>query len=116
MLIRGEDHPFCIILGESSVASFVSIPFWPYSMAVAVTAQYMGKKFWRADRDIHFTLVSGGIEQTNLKVKGAGYYIRLSYMGISSAAKSIKRIENRVAKGGHDNPLGRCSQAFFGAV
>ena len=85
-------------------------------MAVAVTAQYMGKKFWRADRDIHFTLVSGGIEQTNLKVKGAGYYIRLYYMGISSAAKSIKRIENRVAKGGHDNPLGRCSQAFFGAV
>ncbi|MBQ8569144.1 MAG: zeta toxin family protein [Oscillospiraceae bacterium] len=30
------------------------------------------------------------------------YYIRLYYIGVSSAEESIKRIKNRVEKGGHD--------------
>ena len=32
------------------------------------------------------------------------YYIRLYYVGISSAEESISRINNRVRKGGHDIP------------
>lgn len=32
------------------------------------------------------------------------YYIRLYYIGVSSAEESIKRIKNRVEKGGHDIP------------
>ena len=32
------------------------------------------------------------------------YYIRLYYVGISSAEESISRISNRVRKGGHDIP------------
>lgn len=32
------------------------------------------------------------------------YYIRLFYVGISSAEESLLRIENRVRKGGHDIP------------
>ncbi len=36
--------------------------------------------------------------------KKRNYYIRLFYIGISSAEESISRIENRVRKGGHDIP------------
>lgn len=32
------------------------------------------------------------------------YYIRLYYIGIGSAEESLKRIKNRVEKGGHDIP------------
>ena len=32
------------------------------------------------------------------------YYIRLYYVGVSTADESIKRIKNRVEKGGHDIP------------
>lgn len=32
------------------------------------------------------------------------YYIRLYYIGVNSAQESIKRISNRVEKGGHDIP------------
>lgn len=38
------------------------------------------------------------------QARDAGYYVRLFYVGISSAEESIKRIENRVAKGGHNIP------------
>ena len=38
------------------------------------------------------------------EAKAAGYHIRLFYVGISSAEEAIKRIQNRVAKGGHDIP------------
>lgn len=34
-----------------------------------------------------------------------GYFIRLYYIGVSSAGESVKRIKNRVEKGGHDIPL-----------
>ncbi len=34
----------------------------------------------------------------------AGYYVRLFYVGISSEAEALRRIANRVAKGGHDIP------------
>ncbi|MEA4914604.1 MAG: zeta toxin family protein [Christensenella sp.] len=38
------------------------------------------------------------------EAKEAGYYVRLFYVGISSAQEALKRIENRVSKGGHDIP------------
>lgn len=33
-----------------------------------------------------------------------GYYVRLYYVGLSSVDESVKRIANRVQKGGHDIP------------
>jgi len=38
------------------------------------------------------------------EAKAAGYYVRLFYVAISSPEEAIKRIQNRVAKGGHDIP------------
>lgn len=37
--------------------------------------------------------------------RNKGYYIRLFYVGISSAEESLLRIENRVRKGGHNIPV-----------
>lgn len=33
-----------------------------------------------------------------------GYFVRLYYIGVDSAEESVKRIKNRVEKGGHDIP------------
>jgi len=41
---------------------------------------------------------------TIIAAKEKDYYIRLFYIGISSAEESILRIENRVRKGGHNIP------------
>lgn len=38
------------------------------------------------------------------EAKEAGYCVRLFYVGISTAEEAIRRIENRVSKGGHDIP------------
>ncbi|MBD5115021.1 MAG: hypothetical protein HDT46_07425 [Ruminococcaceae bacterium] len=40
--------------------------------------------------------------RTVISAKEKDYYIRLYYIGISSAEESISRIENRVRKGGHN--------------
>lgn len=51
------------------------------------------------------TTLSG--KKTVKTVKAAkekGYFIRLFYVGLNSCAESVKRIENRVGKGGHDIP------------
>ena len=50
------------------------------------------------------TLSGVRIERTVRRAKDAGYYIRLYYIGLGSADESIRRIANRVAKGGHDIP------------
>ncbi|MBR6242441.1 MAG: zeta toxin family protein [Ruminococcus sp.] len=42
--------------------------------------------------------------KTIRKARDLDYYIRLYYVGVSSAEESIKRIRNRVEKGGHDIP------------
>lgn len=42
--------------------------------------------------------------KTIQKARDLGYFIRLYYVGVSSADESIKRIRNRVEKGGHDIP------------
>lgn len=70
------------------------------------------------ERGISFTqetTLSGvRTEKTIQRAKEAGYYIRLYYIGISSAEESIKRIENRVAKGGHDIPSEDVHRRFTG--
>lgn len=38
------------------------------------------------------------------EAKEAGYYVRLFYVGIGTAEEALKRIANRVSKGGHDIP------------
>ena len=38
------------------------------------------------------------------EAKEAGYYVRLFYVGIGSVQEALKRIENRVSKGGHNIP------------
>lgn len=43
-------------------------------------------------------------EKTIQRARQAGYQIRLYYIGLNSAEESIKRIQNRVAKGGHNIP------------
>lgn len=43
--------------------------------------------------------------KTIQKARDLDYFIRLYYVGISSADESIKRIKNRVEKGGHDIPF-----------
>ena len=40
--------------------------------------------------------------RTIRRAKDAGYYIRLYYIGLDTAEESLRRIANRVAKGGHD--------------
>ncbi len=42
--------------------------------------------------------------RTIIEAGEKGYYIRLFYIGVSSAEESLSRIKNRVQKGGHDIP------------
>ena len=42
--------------------------------------------------------------KTIKKARELDYFIRLYYIGVNSADESIKRIKNRVEKGGHDIP------------
>jgi predicted ABC-type ATPase len=51
------------------------------------------------------TTLSG--RKTLVTIKKAiekGYHIRLYYVGLNTAEESVKRIKNRVEKGGHDIP------------
>ena len=51
------------------------------------------------------TTLSGFSILNNVKqAKEQGYYIRLFYIALDSAARSIARIDDRVIKGGHDIP------------
>lgn len=38
------------------------------------------------------------------RARDAGYFVRLYYVGISGPEEALRRIANRVAKGGHDIP------------
>ena len=44
--------------------------------------------------------------------KEKGYFIRLYYIGLDTADESIKRIKNRVEKGGHNIPTDTVMQRF----
>lgn len=50
------------------------------------------------------TLSGNKTSRTCKKAKESGYYIRLYYIGIDSEEESLKRIRNRVEKGGHNIP------------
>ncbi len=42
--------------------------------------------------------------KTIKQARDKGYFVRLYYVGVGSSAESIKRIKNRVEKGGHSIP------------
>lgn len=50
------------------------------------------------------TLSGHKTARTAQKAKAEGYTVRLYYVGLSSVDESLKRIANRVSKGGHDIP------------
>lgn len=58
------------------------------------------------------TLSGARTERTVRRAKEAGYYIRLYYIGLDTAEESLRRIANRVAKGGHDIPQDDVERRF----
>ncbi len=60
------------------------------------------------DRNVSFTqettLAGKRIERTLKQARKQGYYVVMYYVGLDSLEESLKRIENRVRKGGHDIP------------
>lgn len=51
------------------------------------------------------TTLSGGYpKRLCQRAKDAGYLIRLYYVGLDTAEESLRRIRNRVERGGHDIP------------
>ena len=68
------------------------------------------------DKGISFTqetTLSG--HKTAITAKSArenGYFVRLYYVGLSSVDESLKRIANRVQKGGHDIPAEDVKRRF----
>ncbi len=50
------------------------------------------------------TLAGSYARKVAKAAKEAGYFIRLFYVGIDSLEEALKRIRNRVEKGGHDIP------------
>lgn len=50
------------------------------------------------------TLSGHRTEVTVRKALGQGYTVRLFYVGLNAVQESVKRIKNRVEKGGHDIP------------
>ncbi|MCM1335534.1 MAG: ATPase [Bacteroides sp.] len=50
------------------------------------------------------TLSGAKTLKTILAARERGYYIRLYYIGVDTVGESLRRIKNRVEKGGHDIP------------
>jgi len=48
------------------------------------------------------TLAGYKTEHTAVKAKELGYFVRLYYIGLDTPEECLKRIANRVARGGHD--------------
>ncbi|MGN0538103.1 MAG: zeta toxin family protein [Acutalibacteraceae bacterium] len=61
------------------------------------------------DKNISFTqetTLSGHMTLRTVKIaRKKGYYVRMFYIGLNSEDESLKRIENRVRKGGHNIPV-----------
>jgi predicted ABC-type ATPase len=75
------------------------------------------KKIWQAIFDgVSFTqetTLAGSFIKNVIKTANEnGYFIRLFYIGLSSRDESIKRIKNRVEKGGHDIPAADVTRRF----
>ncbi|MDR1687497.1 MAG: hypothetical protein LBS21_02660 [Clostridiales bacterium] len=60
------------------------------------------------------TLSGNFIKKTVKAAHESGYFIRLFYIGLNSCEESIKRIKNRVEKGGHDIPASDVIRRFAG--
>lgn len=60
------------------------------------------------------TLSGYKTEATAKQVRELGYYVRLFYVGLDTAAESLSRIENRVRRGGHDIPHDDVLRRFAG--
>ncbi len=58
------------------------------------------------------TLSGFRVERTAQIAREQGYYIRLFYVGLDTLDESIKRIRNRVEKGGHDIPKDDVTRRF----
>ena len=60
------------------------------------------------------TTLSGGYPRRLVKrAKQAGYTVRLYYVGIDTLQDCLQRIQNRVAKGGHDIARTEVERRFF---
>jgi len=46
------------------------------------------------------------------KLREAGYFVLLIFVGLTSSALSIARVQTRVASGGHDVPIGKLRSRF----
>lgn len=60
------------------------------------------------------TLAGYKTERTARAAGEAGFYVRLYYVGLDTAAESLARIENRVRRGGHDIPPRDVERRFAG--
>lgn len=58
------------------------------------------------------TLSGYKTEHTVKEARDKGYYIRLYYIGLDTFEECLKRVQNRVAKGGHDIPAGDIARRF----
>lgn len=58
------------------------------------------------------TLAGHYTEKVTRQAREAGYYIRLYYVGLDSPEESVRRIENRVRRGGHDIPADIVERRF----
>ena len=58
------------------------------------------------------TLSGGYPKRLAKRAKETGYYIRLYYVGLDTLSESLHRIQNRVAKGGHDIPYHDVERRF----
>jgi len=68
-------------------------------IALRYISEYLSKKKSFTQET---TLAGHKTESTAIKAKELGYYIRLYYIGLDSPEECLKRIANRVARGGHD--------------
>lgn len=58
------------------------------------------------------TLSGQRTEKTARRARELGYFIRLYYVGLDTSTESLKRIRNRVEKGGHDIPCNDVLRRF----
>ena len=67
--------------------------------------QYAENWLKRQEPFFKATTLSGGYSKRLCRrAKQAGYFIRLYYVGLDTAEESLRRIKNRVERGGHDIP------------
>ncbi|MCL2433114.1 MAG: hypothetical protein FWD16_01150 [Clostridia bacterium] len=60
------------------------------------------------------TLSGVRTEQTARRARELGYSIRMFYVGLNTLDECLKRIANRVEKGGHDIPMEDVTRRFEG--